>query len=111
MLIEESEESILACLLHSIDKSHFGTECIVVDYWGRRKRTLDDIVSYLKNAEQKRKSEKAKDRVLESVMIVRLQQQQPHHANVSNPQKTKVKKEMAEKAVTKSITLKQVAMI
>ena len=57
MQIEESEESILARLLHSIDKYRFGTECIVVDSWGRRKRTLDNIVSYLKNAEQKQKSE------------------------------------------------------
>ena len=53
MQIEESEETILARLLQSIDKSRFGTECIVVDSWGRRKRTLDNIVSYLKNAEQK----------------------------------------------------------
>ena len=63
MQIEEYEESILARLLHSIDKSRFETECIVVDLWGRRKRTLNNIVSYLKNAEQKQRSEKAKGRV------------------------------------------------
>ena len=86
MQIEKSEESILARFLHSIDKSRFRTECIVVDSWGRRERTLDNIVSYLKNAEQKQHSEKGEDRALEATMIVRLQQLYPHHANDSNPQ-------------------------
>ena len=53
MQIEESEESLLSRLLHSIDKSRFGMECIFVDSWGRRKRTIDNIASYLGNAEQK----------------------------------------------------------
>ena len=57
MQIEESEESLLSRRLHSIDKTCFGTECIVVDSWGRRKRTIDNIASYLRNAEQKQRSE------------------------------------------------------
>ena len=73
MQIEESEELLLARLLHSVDKSRFGTECIVVDSWGRRKRTLDNIVSYLRKAEQKQRSEKTKGRIMEAAMPVRLQ--------------------------------------
>ena len=46
-------KSLFFRLLHSIDKSRFGTECIVVDSWGRRSRTIDNIASYLRNAEQK----------------------------------------------------------
>ena len=53
MQIEESDESLLSRLLHSFDKTRFGTECIVVDSWGRRERTIDTIASYLRNAEQK----------------------------------------------------------
>ena len=51
MQIEESDESLLARLLYFFDKSRFGTEYIVVESWGRRNRTLDNIVSYLRNAE------------------------------------------------------------
>ena len=51
MQIEESDESLLSRLLHSIDKTRFGTECIVVDSCGRRKRTIDNIASHLRNAE------------------------------------------------------------
>ena len=35
MQIEESDESLLSRLLHSIDNSRFGTECIVVDSCGQ----------------------------------------------------------------------------
>ena len=73
MQVEESEEPILAHLLHSVDKTRFGTECIVVDSWGRWKRTLDNIVSYLKNAEQKQRSAKAEGRAMEAAMPLRLQ--------------------------------------
>ena len=51
MQIEESDKSLLARLLYFFDKSRFVTKYIVVDSWGRRKRTLDNIVSYLRNAE------------------------------------------------------------
>ena len=53
MQIEESDESLISRLLQSIDKARFGTECIVVDSWGRRKRTIHNIASYIMNAEQK----------------------------------------------------------
>ena len=52
MQIEESEDSILARLLHSIDKSRSSTECIVVDSWGRQKRTLT-ISSFIKKMQSK----------------------------------------------------------
>ena len=51
MQIDKSDESLLSRLLHSIDKSRFGNKCIVVDSWGRCKRAIDNIVSYLRNAE------------------------------------------------------------
>ena len=73
MQIEESDESLLARLLHSVDKSRFGTECIVVDSWGSRKRTLDNIVSYLRNAEQKQRSERSEGRTMEAAMPAHLQ--------------------------------------
>ena len=65
MQIEESDESLISRLLQSIDKARFGTECIVVDSWGRRKRTIDNIASYLRNAEQKQRSEKSEGRAME----------------------------------------------
>ena len=73
MQIEESEESLLSHLLHSIDKSRLGTECSVVDSWGRRKRTIDNIASYLRNAEQKQRLEKSEGRAMEVAMPARLQ--------------------------------------
>ena len=72
MQIEESEESLISRLLHSIDKSGFGTECIVFDSWGRQKRTIDIIASYLRNAEQKQRSEKSEGRAMEVAMPARL---------------------------------------
>ena len=72
MQIEESDESLLSRLLHSIKKIRFGTECIVADSWGRRKRTIDNIASHLRNAEQKQHSKKFEGRDMEVAMPARL---------------------------------------
>ena len=76
MGIVESEETLIARLLHSVDKSRFGMECAVIQSWPRRRKHIDRIVAHLKNAEQQRKSEKAEGRGPEAAMAVFVPQQQ-----------------------------------
>ena len=56
---EESDEFLLARLIHSVDKSRFGMECVVINSLRRRRISIDQVVAYLRNAKSKQQSEKA----------------------------------------------------